>query len=183
MSSLLAKILTPFKPNNNHHFLSIPISSTSPKTPQKNLNNQTGLINRRRAIALTTSTLATLVNAEKGSCFDFRMTVPDQTLEEAESMIRGHAQELLSVRDLIEEESWREAQRELRKSSAYLKQDVYTIIQAKPGGERPLLRKLYSQLFNNVTRLDYAARSENVAQVWVCYNNIVTALNDILSRL
>ncbi|KAK9106390.1 hypothetical protein Syun_022401 [Stephania yunnanensis] len=111
------------------------------------------------------------------------MTVPDQTLEEAESMVRGHAQELLSVRDLIEEESWREAQKELRKSSAYLKQDVYTIIQAKPGGERPLLRKLYSQLFNNVTRLDYAARREDAAQVWECYNNIVTALNDILSRL
>ncbi|KAK9117922.1 hypothetical protein Scep_016015 [Stephania cephalantha] len=161
MSSLVAKILTPFKPNN--------ISSTSPKTPQKKLNNQTGVINRRRAIALTTSTMATLVvlgsNAEKGGCFDFRMTVPDQTLEEAESMVRGHAQELLSVRDLIEEESWREAQRELRKSSTYLKQDVYTIIQAKPGGERPLLRKLYSQLFNNVTRLDYAARSEDAAQI------------------
>lgn len=85
--------------------------------------------------------------------FDFQFVAPDQTIEEAESGIIGHAQALLQVKDLIESESWGEVQTAVRKSSPFLKQDIYTIIQQKPGNERPLLRKLYSNLFNNVTRV------------------------------
>ena len=81
----------------------------------------------------------------------FRMTVPDQTVEEAESGIREHAMSLVQVKPLLESESWKDAQKELRKSSSYLKQDIYTIIQGKPGPERAQLRILYSKLFNDVT--------------------------------
>uniref|UniRef100_A0A0F7GX11 PQL-like protein n=1 Tax=Melianthus villosus TaxID=377280 RepID=A0A0F7GX11_9ROSI len=120
---------------------------------------------------------------EFASGFDFTLVAPDQTIEEAESSITGHAQALLQVKDLIDSDSWTEAQRELRKSSSYLKQDIYTIIQGKPGSERPVLRKLYSDLFNNVTRLDYAARDRDGLRIRKCYDNIVLALNDILSKL
>ncbi|XP_027074384.2 psbQ-like protein 3, chloroplastic [Coffea arabica] len=146
-------------------------------------------ITRRRA---TTNILAASVGVlamEAISCqqtasgFDFGMTAPEQTLEEAESGIKGHAQSLIQVKELLEAESWNAAQKALRKSSAYLKQDIYTIIQAKPGSERPELRKLYSDLFNSVTRLDYAARDENVPRIWDCYGNVVSALSNILSRL
>ncbi|XP_071916075.1 psbQ-like protein 3, chloroplastic [Coffea arabica] len=148
-------------------------------------------ITRRRA---TTNILAASVGVlamEAISCqqtgtasgFDFGMTAPEQTLEEAESGIKGHAQSLIQVKELLEAESWNAAQRALRKCSAYLKQDIYTIIQAKPGSERPELRKLYSDLFNSVTRLDYAARDENVPRIWDCYGNVVSALSNILSRL
>lgn len=84
---------------------------------------------------------------------ELRMVAPEQTVEEAESGIRSHAQALLEVKGLIETESWGEAQKMLRLSSSYLKQDIYTIIQGKPGSQRPKLRKLYSNLFNNVTRV------------------------------
>ncbi|OMO52677.1 Photosystem II PsbQ, oxygen evolving complex [Corchorus capsularis] len=114
---------------------------------------------------------------------DLRMVAPEQTLEEAESEVENHAKALLQVKDLIDSKSWREAQKELRKSSALLKQDIYTIIQGKPGIQRPQLRKLYSNLFNNVTKLDYAAREEDSSRVSQCYHNIVLALNDILSKL
>uniref|UniRef100_A0A2P2ILC4 Uncharacterized protein n=1 Tax=Rhizophora mucronata TaxID=61149 RepID=A0A2P2ILC4_RHIMU len=60
---------------------------------------------------------------------------------------------------------------------------MYILIQSKPGSERPQLRKLYSNLFNNVSKLDYAARDKDAARVWQCYENIVAALNDILSRI
>lgn len=95
------------------------------------------------------------MNRKAANSFEFRMTVPDQTAEEAQSMIRDHAQALLDVKSLLESESWREAQRELRQNSAYLKQDIYTIIQSKEGSVRPLLRKLYSNLFNNVTKVSF----------------------------
>lgn len=89
------------------------------------------------------------------------------------------------MKELLEEDesSWREAQRALRNRSALLKQDIYTIIQGKPGSERPLLRKMYSTLFNSVSRLDYAARDKDVTRVWQSYDNIVMALDDILPKL
>nr|XP_043623894.1 psbQ-like protein 3, chloroplastic [Erigeron canadensis] len=113
----------------------------------------------------------------------FRMTVPDQTMEEAEGGIREHAMSLVQVKDLLELETWKEAQKELRKSASLLKQDIYTIIQGKPGMERAQLRNLYSKLFNGVTELDYAARDKDVPRVWILYQDIVVTLDDILSKV
>lgn len=121
---------------------------------------------------------------ESSSFLDmFRMTVPDQTMEEAENGIREHAMSLVQVKELLEMESWKDAQKELRKSASYLKQDIYTIIQGKPGMERAQLRNLYSKLFNGVTELDYAARDKNVPRVRKLYEDIVVTLDDILSKV
>lgn len=114
-------------------------------------------INRRMGLvaAMTSMVLAGegIFNAKSANGFDFGFVAPDQTIEEAESGVRSHTQALLQIRDLLESESWKEAQKALRRSSALLKKDIYTIIQNKPGSERPQLRKLYSSLFNNVTRV------------------------------
>lgn len=87
------------------------------------------------------------------NALDLKLIAPEQSLEEAESGIRSHAEALLEVRSLIESEAWKETQKRLRSSSALLKQDLYTIIENKVPGERPPLRKLYSVLFNSVTRV------------------------------
>ncbi|GFQ04629.1 psbq-like protein 3 chloroplastic [Phtheirospermum japonicum] len=80
-------------------------------------------------------------------------------------------------------ESWREAQKLLRKSAALLKQDIYTIIQSKSPDQRPRLRRLYSDLFNGVTKLDYAARDKDRIRAWEWYDGIVLSLDDILSKI
>ncbi|MQL72786.1 hypothetical protein Taro_005134, partial [Colocasia esculenta] len=85
--------------------------------------------------------------------FEFGFTAPDQTPEEAEAGIKIHSRGILRLRQLVESQAWRELQLALQESSSLLKQDLYTIIQTKPEGQRPLLRKLYSTLFNNVTRI------------------------------
>lgn len=103
--------------------------------------------------ALMAAKEAIFVEAANG--FDLQLVAPGQTIEEAESGIKGHAQALLQVKELIDLESWREVQTALRKSSSVLKQGIYTLIQAKPANERPQLRKLYSDLFNNVTRVSF----------------------------
>ncbi|XP_014518124.1 psbQ-like protein 3, chloroplastic [Vigna radiata var. radiata] len=143
---------------------------------------------RRRLAFLATITPLILggediFSTQIANAFDFRFVAPDMTAEEALRGVRNHAQDLLQVKELLESESWTEAQRYLRQTSALLKKDIYIIIQNKPGIERPELRKLYSTLFNNVTRLDYAARGRDGPQVWRCYENIVVAVNDIISRL
>lgn len=126
---------------------------------------------------------STLLLTQPATAFDFRMTVPDQTLEEAETRIRSHATALLRVKDLLVSESWKEAQKSLRQSSSVLKQDIYTIIGARPAEERRRLRKMYSDLFNAVLRLEYAARDEDRIRVWECYHTIVLYLDDIFSTL
>ncbi|KAM1431295.1 hypothetical protein ACFX2I_047262 [Malus domestica] len=95
--------------------------------------------------------------------FELPLVAPDQTVAEAEDEVKGHAA--------------------LRKSSSLLKQDFYTIIQGKLASERPQLRKLYTDLFNNVTRLDYAARDKDASYIQLCYDNIVVVLDQILSRI
>ncbi|XP_057791798.1 psbQ-like protein 3, chloroplastic [Salvia miltiorrhiza] len=137
----------------------------------------------RRSSILLTSVLLWTQHTKSAAAFDFRLTVPDQTVEEAESGIRSHAQSLIGVKDLLAAESWREAQKLLRRSSALLKQDVYTMIQASASAERPRLRKLYADLFNAVTRLDYAARDKDRIRVWESYRTILLSLDDILSAL
>ncbi|KAJ0969013.1 hypothetical protein J5N97_021890 [Dioscorea zingiberensis] len=139
----------------------------------------------RRTAAIATVILGSeaITDSNKAFSFELRFTVPDQTPEEAYAGIRSHAQDLLQIKSLIDSQSWREAQKALRQSSSYLKQDLYTVIQARPGNERPLLRKLYSNLFNNVSRLDYAARSKDAAVVQECFDNIVNAIDEIFTRI
>lgn len=163
----------------------------------------------RRNLGLIMSGVC-IFRTENANAFDFGLVAPDQTAEEAQNVVRVHVQDLLQVGDLLKSESWKEAQKQLRKSSALLKKDMYTIIQSKPGKERPELRELYFTLFSNVTRvsaitkythcvrcfllmffvvwckimqLDYAARDKDGPEVWQRYENIVVAVNDILSRI
>lgn len=120
-------------------------------------------VKRRRIGAMASISWVALLAKEAlftvaSSGFELPLVAPDQTVAEAEDEIRGHAQALLEVKDLIEFESWRELQATLGKSSSLLKQDFYTIIQGKPASERPQLRKLYTDLFNNVTRVSNPIR-------------------------
>uniref|UniRef100_A0A7N0RD79 PsbQ-like protein 3, chloroplastic n=1 Tax=Kalanchoe fedtschenkoi TaxID=63787 RepID=A0A7N0RD79_KALFE len=140
-------------------------------------------VGRRVGTIATLGFLAASIFKQPAGAFDFGLVAPDQTLEEALSGIRDHARGLLDIKEFIDSESWKDAQREMRMNAGYLKQDMYTIIQNKPGKERPRLRKMYSELFNNVTRLDYATRDMDKVHVLELYEKIVHSLNDILSTV
>lgn len=116
------------------------------------------LIGRRQAAAAAAVAVAlhakeAISGSSVASALEFRFTAPEQTPEEADAVVKIHARDLVRIKPLIDSQSWREAQIALRESSSYLKQDLYTIIQAKPGSQRPQLRKLYSHLFNDVSRV------------------------------
>ncbi|TVU15150.1 hypothetical protein EJB05_38657, partial [Eragrostis curvula] len=114
---------------------------------------------------------------------DLRIIIPEESSEEAQAVVRTHARNLLRVKRLIDAGAWRELQAELRASASNLKQDLYAIIQATDPTRRAELRRLYSDLFNSVTSLDYAARDKDVPQVQEHYGNIVTALDQIFSKI
>lgn len=85
------------------------------------------------------------------SSVEFQLMTPGQSLEEAKTQIKLHARNLLKIKTFIDSESWKEVQIALKESSPLLKQDLYTIIQSTPARERGELRRLYTDLFNNVT--------------------------------
>ncbi|WVZ86438.1 hypothetical protein U9M48_033217 [Paspalum notatum var. saurae] len=167
-------------------------TSSSPKPPSHSSKprSQATTSSRRRlataAGALLACQLLPPAVAGRGAAagaFDLRLTVPEQSAEEAEAVVRTHARNLLRVKQFIDARSWRELQAALRASAPNLKQDLYAIIQARPGGERPELRRLYSALFNSVTSLDYAARDKDELQVQEHYGNIVSALDEIFAKI
>lgn len=165
-------------PSNGHHRPQEPTSSSS---------------RGRRSLAAAAAAVGTALLASQllpptagiAGAFDLdlRITIPEQSSEEAEAVVRTHARNLVRVKQYIDARSWRELQTALRASAANLKQDLYAIIQARPPGQRPELRRLYSDLFNNVTRLDYAARDKDELQVQECYGNIVAAIDHIFARI
>ncbi|CAM8892625.1 unnamed protein product [Rhodiola kirilowii] len=157
------------------------LTASSISTARPSLPGRIPPIGRRIGTLATLGFLAS--SKQPARAFDFGLVAPDQTLEQALSGIRDHARGLLDVKEFIDSESWKDAQQELRTNAGYLKQDIYTIIQNKPGKERPDLRKMYSDLFNDVTRLDYAARDMDKVRVLEFYAKIVTSLKAILSRV
>ncbi|CAN6228909.1 unnamed protein product, partial [Urochloa humidicola] len=141
----------------------------------------------RRLLAATAAVAGAALLAPSTSVaaggFDLRLTLPEQSSEEAEAVVRAHARNLLRVKRFADAGAWRELQAALRASASNLKQDLYAIIQARPAPQRPELRRLYSDLFNSVTSLDYAARDKDEAQVQQYYGNIVTALDEIFAKI
>lgn len=140
--------------------LFITLSSSQDRSSPSSLVSGSHSASTRRT--LTTALLLTLfpvppdfaiLRPPPAAAFEFGIVAPDQTLEEAELTARVHARDLFGLKSLLEEESWREVQIVLRESGSGLKQDMYTIIQSLPAEKRREMRRFYSLLFNNVTRV------------------------------
>jgi hypothetical protein len=98
-------------------------------------------------------------------------------------VVRTHARNLLGVKRFIDAGAWRELQAALRASASNLKQDLYAIIQARPTGQRPELRRLYSDLFNSVTSVSVQLAILSPLQpcrwvmAWTCVLILCSALD------
>lgn len=166
-------------PSNGHHHAQEPTTTTT-SSGRRSLAAAAAAVG---TALLASQLLPPTVGIAGAFDLDLRITIPEQSSEEAEAVVRTHARNLVRVKQYIDARSWRELQTALRASAANLKQDLYAIIQARPPGQRPELRRLYSDLFNNVTRLDYAARDKDELQVQQCYGNIVAAIDQIFARI
>ncbi|TVU15176.1 hypothetical protein EJB05_38683, partial [Eragrostis curvula] len=177
-----------------------PAEATSPNKPPSSVQQHPPMpapatSSRRRLVTIAMASAALLAPqlllppaAARGAgafdgALDLRIIIPEESSEEAQAVVRTHARNLLRVKRLIDAGAWRELQAELRASASNLKQDLYAIIQATDPTRRADLRRLYSDLFNSVTSLDYAARDKDVPQVQEHYGNIVTALDQIFSKI
>ncbi|KAG2573447.1 psbQ-like protein 3, chloroplastic [Panicum virgatum] len=166
-------------------------TSPGPKPPPSNsVQQKPAATSRRLAAASAAALVASRLLAPAASsaaagagAFDLRITLPEQSSEEAEAVVRVHARNLLRVKPLADAGAWRELQAALRASASNLKQDLYAIIQARPAGQRPDLRRLYSDLFNSVTSMDYAARDKDEVHVQEYYSKMASALEEIFAKI
>jgi len=144
-----AETTTPNKPPSKSN------SKQQSQRPAGAAASATTTSRRRLATAAWAAVLASQllppVASSAAGTFDLRLTLPEKSSEEAEAVVRTHARNLLGVKRFIDAGAWRELQAALRASASNLKQDLYAIIQARPTGQRPELRRLYSDLFNSVT--------------------------------
>ncbi|RLM74037.1 hypothetical protein C2845_PM15G14840 [Panicum miliaceum] len=162
-----------------------PPPSNSVHQPQKPATTSRRLATTAAAAVIGAALLAPAASSASttAGAFDLRITLPEQSSEEAEAVVRAHARNLLRVKRFADAGEWRELQAALRASASNLKQDLYAIIQARPAGQRPDLRRLYSDLFNSVTSLDYAARDKDEVQVQEYYSKIASALDEIFAKI
>lgn len=148
---------------------SLSCAQNKPTKPPSNGQQQRQKPTTSRRLATAAAVSAALLASQLlptttcAGAFDLRITVPEQSSEEAESVVKTHARNLVRVKEFIDTRSWRELQTALRASASNLKQDLYTIIQASPVSRRPELRRLYSDLFDNVTSVR-ANKQINVSQ-------------------
>ncbi|KAL0731073.1 hypothetical protein Bca4012_027167 [Brassica carinata] len=109
---------------------------------------------------------------------------PERTVEIAKEGLRKNAENIKEIKEMmIENKRWKEGGKELRRSASNMKQDLYLIIQAKPPKDRPLLRSLYSSLFNTITKMDYAARDGDATKVIEYYKSIAATIDNIFTRI
>ncbi|CAH2065677.1 unnamed protein product [Thlaspi arvense] len=109
---------------------------------------------------------------------------PERTVEIAQQGLRKNAENIKEIKEImIKSKRWKEGGKEIRRSASNMKQDLYLIIQAKPPKDRPLIRTLYSTLFNAITKMDYAARDGDATKVLEYYKSFAAILDDIFSRI
>ncbi|GAA0153471.1 hypothetical protein Leryth_008721 [Lithospermum erythrorhizon] len=105
------------------------------------------------------------------------------TPSEAAQRAKESAKDIFKVKDLIDKKAWPYVQNDLRLRAEYLRYDLNTVIAAKSKEEKKSLKELTGKLFQTITNLDYAAKKKNSTQAEKYYEETVSTLNDVLSKL
>eukprot|EP00850_Spirogloea_muscicola_P015865 SM000125S26070 [mRNA] locus=s125:158700:159648:- [translate_table: standard] len=108
-----------------------------------------------------------------------------QALPPSEALARAKesASQIVSVKGLIDKKAWPYVQNDLRSKAGYLRFDLNTVIGAKAKAEKKELTKLANKLYDSIADLDYAARAKSPAKAATAYDNTVSLLGEVLSKL
>ncbi|CAH9130863.1 unnamed protein product [Cuscuta epithymum] len=102
---------------------------------------------------------------------------------EAAARVKESAKDIINVKGLIEKKQWPYVQMDLRSKAEYLRYDLNTVISSKPKEEKKMLKDLTSRLYQTISDLDYAAKTKDGNKAEKYYEETVSALNDVLSKL
>ncbi|MCL7034741.1 hypothetical protein MKW94_018857 [Papaver nudicaule] len=112
-----------------------------------------------------------------------RFYLQPKTPAEAAQRAKDSAQDILTVKTLIDKKAWPYVQNDLRSKAEYLRYDLKTIISAKPKDEKKSLKELSDKLFQNINSLDYAAKTKSTPEAEKYYAETVATLNEVLAKI
>ncbi|XP_058194853.1 oxygen-evolving enhancer protein 3-2, chloroplastic-like [Rhododendron vialii] len=93
------------------------------------------------------------------------------------------AKEIVGVKQFIDKKAWPFVQNDLRLRASYLRYDLNTIISSKPKEEKKPLKELTGKLFQDIDKLDYAAKIKSTPEAEKYYAQAVSSLNDVLAKI
>ncbi|XVF43145.1 hypothetical protein PTKIN_Ptkin02bG0017000 [Pterospermum kingtungense] len=196
-STALFHVNQHFTTPRTHHFnklSSLPIIRAS-SSPQETNNNV--ITDRRKlvttfmatslaALGLYSTSTAPVAAAEKWGTHSFlkeRFLMPGLSPEDAAARIKQTAEGLHSMRDMLENMSWRYVMFYIRLKQAYLSQDLKNAMSTLPEGRKQVYVKTANELVDNMSELDYYVRTPKVYESYLYYERTLKSIDDLVALL
>ncbi|XP_022725215.1 photosynthetic NDH subunit of lumenal location 2, chloroplastic-like [Durio zibethinus] len=190
-SSPLFHVTKNFTTRQNHHCnsLSVPIIRAS-FPPQENdvITNRrklvtTFLATSLAALGLHGTPVAVAENWGTRSFLWERFFEPSLSPADSAARIKQTAEGLHSMRDMLENMSWRYVMFYIRLKQAYLSQDLKNAMSTLPQGRKEVYVKTANELVDNMVELDYYVRTPKVYESYLYYEKTLKSIDDLVAIL
>ncbi|KAL6992702.1 Oxygen-evolving enhancer protein 3-2, chloroplastic [Sarracenia purpurea var. burkii] len=101
----------------------------------------------------------------------------------AAARAKESAKDIFNVKGFIDKKAWPYVQNDLRLKASYLRYDLNTIISSKPKDQKQPLKDLTGKLFQDIDKLDHAAKIKSAPEAEKYYAQTVSTLKDVLAQL
>ncbi|XP_028785079.1 photosynthetic NDH subunit of lumenal location 2, chloroplastic isoform X2 [Neltuma alba] len=108
---------------------------------------------------------------------------PGLSPEDSVARIKQTAEGLHSMREMLENMSWRYVIFYIRLKQAYLDQDLKTAMATLPQGLRKDYVKVANELVDNMAELDRYVRSPKVYESYLYYERTLKSIDDLVAML
>ncbi|KAI9126292.1 hypothetical protein K1719_002713 [Acacia pycnantha] len=180
--------------NTNQSSSSSPNQSTLSSSSQQNLTSSS---NRRKLVSTFLATsMAALAGAHAQppppalaqnwgtrSFLREHFFEPGLSPEDSVARIKQTAEGLHSMREMLENMSWRYVIFYIRLKAAYLDQDLKTAMATLPQGLRKDYVKVANELVDNMAELDRYVRSPKVYESYLYYERTLKSIDDLVAML
>ncbi|XVE53202.1 hypothetical protein DITRI_Ditri02bG0185000 [Diplodiscus trichospermus] len=108
---------------------------------------------------------------------------PGLSPEDAAARIKQTAEGLHSMRDMLENMSWRYVMFYIRLKQAYLSQDLKNAMSTLPQGRKEVYVKTANELVDNMAEFDYYVRTPKVYESYLYYEKTLKSIDDLVAIL
>ncbi|CAK9136317.1 unnamed protein product [Ilex paraguariensis] len=131
----------------------------------------------------TTTPLALAQNWGVRSLIRERFFEPQLSPEDSVARIRQTAEGLHSIRDMLENLSWKYVLFYIRLKSTYLSQDMKNAMPMVPESRRKSYVKAANELVDNMAEFDYYVRTPKIYESYVYYEKTLKSIDDLVALL